>query len=117
MPANFDEIADYHNSMAARYAARARAARDRGDITTACYYAELIAPHLQAAQEQRVAMRQTPGRPMENQTPRRWPPEPPPVSLAASGLLAVLRGAGHVAAAIRQSISRRNPPFNGLSLH
>jgi hypothetical protein len=117
MPANFDEMAGYHRLMAARYVALAQAAREQGDIATANYHAGQAARYVQAAREQRLAMSQAPGRRIEDQRPRDRSPEPKRVSPAPGRLSAVLRGAGQIATAIRQSISRRNPPVSGLSLH
>ncbi len=74
MPANFGEIAGYHSLIAARYAALAQAAREQGDIATANYHAGQAARYVQAAQEQRIAMRQAPGRSIEQEKPRRWFP-------------------------------------------
>jgi hypothetical protein len=117
MPTNFSEIADYHTRIADQHHALAQAAEHQGNLSEAGYHAELAARYDQAAQEQRSAMQHEPGSSTQDQKPRHWPLEPPPASLAASGVLAVLRGAGHVATAIRQSISRRNPPSNGPSQH
>jgi hypothetical protein len=116
MPANFGEIADYHHLMAARYVALAQTAREQGDIATANYHAGQAARYVQAAREQRIAMTQAPGGSIEAQRPRRWSPEPKRVPPAPGRLLTVLRGAGHLAAAIRQSISGRSDDFDGMSL-
>jgi len=47
MPANFGEIAGFHSRMAARYLTLAKAARDRGDLTTANYHADQAARYLE----------------------------------------------------------------------
>jgi hypothetical protein len=117
MPANFGEIAGFHSRMATRYLTLAKAARDRGDLTTANYHADQAARYLEAAQEQKLAMSHAPGRSAADQKPRQWSPKPKSVPLATAGWLAVLRGAGHMASALRQSISKRGAPFHGLTLH
>jgi hypothetical protein len=117
MPANFGEISGYHSLIAARHAALAEAAREQGDLTTASYHAGQAERYVQAAHEQKLAMRYAPGQPNEEKRPRGRPPEPPPVPLGVSTLLAVLRGAGHAAQAIRHSLSGRGAPPGGLSLH
>jgi hypothetical protein len=116
MPASFDAIAGYHSLMAARYASLAQAAREQGDIATASYHAGQAVRYVQAAQEQRLAMSHAPGRSIEDHRPRRWLPGPPRVSPAPAHLLAVLRGAGDVVAAIRKSIFGRSASFRELPL-
>jgi hypothetical protein len=117
MPANFGEIAGFHSRMAARYLALAEAARDRGDLTTANYHADQAARYFEAAEEQKLAMSQAPGRTIQTQKARPWSQKQERAPRAAGSLLAVLRGAGQMATAIRQSISRRGTPFHGLTLH
>jgi hypothetical protein len=121
MPANFGEIASYHKREEARYLTLAQAARDRGSDGEAGYLAELARRCAQVAEEQRTAMRLEPDRLTGNRIPSRRPAEPNTepkrTSLATVCLLAVLRGPGQIAAAIRQSISARNAPLIGLGLH
>jgi hypothetical protein len=62
MPANLGDITAYHKEEAARHYALAQAARDRGWIEEAEYQAGLAARWEEAAQEQRVGMRQQPTR-------------------------------------------------------
>jgi hypothetical protein len=117
MPSNFDVIAGYHSLMAARFAALAQAAREKGDIATANYHSDQAVRYVQAAQEQRLAMSQAPGRSIEDRRPRRLFKEPKRVPPAPARLLAVLRGAGHLASVIRQSISGRSASSQRLTLH
>ncbi len=93
MPDNFCEISSYCSLMAIRYAVLAKAARDQGDSGAASYHADQAARYVQASQEQRITMRQTPGRPIEYEMPRRLFKEPQCVSFAPARLLAALRGA------------------------
>ena len=116
MPANFGEIATYHQQEAARHHALAQAARDRGCIADAEYQAGLAARWEEAAQEQKIGMRQAPSRRRSKQGPHGPLQPPPPMSLAAVFLLAVVRGVKRIAAAIRHSIIKRNSPINGLTL-
>jgi hypothetical protein len=116
MPANFGEIATYHQEEAARHYALAQAARDRGSLAEAEYQDGLAARWEEAAQEQKIGMRQAPSRRRSRQGPHGLPQQPPPMSLAVVCLLAVERGAKRIAAAIRQSIIKRSAPFNGLTL-
>ncbi|MGD0294007.1 MAG: hypothetical protein ABSB30_09150 [Terracidiphilus sp.] len=117
MPADFGEIAAYHQEEAARHYALAQAARDRGCPAEADYQAGVAARWDEVAREQKIGMRQTPSRRMANQRPKRRPPEPPPMPLAAVCLLAVVRGVKLITAVIRQFMVKRSAPFNGLSLH
>jgi hypothetical protein len=117
MPANFGEIASHHKREAARFLALAQAARDRGSDGEAVYLAGFASRCAQVAEEQKTAMRLEPGRLIGNRIPSRRHPEPKRTPLAAVCLLAVLRGPGQIAAAIRQSISARSAPLTGLGLH
>ena len=116
MPANFGEIATYHQKEAARHYALAQAARDRGCLAEAEYQAGLAARWDEAAQEQKMGMRQAPSRRMAKQRSHCLPPAPPPMSLAVTCLLAVERCVKRIAVAIRQSIIRRSAPINELPL-
>jgi hypothetical protein len=106
MPANFGEIADYHRQEAARFFARAQAARDRESYNEAEYLAGLAMRYAEAAQEQKEEMRQEPCPSIAQPRPEGWSLEPPP--LAASCWLAILHAAGNLAATIRQFLSRRS---------
>jgi len=117
MPANFGEIADYNNRLAAGYHALAEAAREGGDLAQADYQDALAARYLAVAQEQTLAMQQEPGRSFGNQTSSCSFPEPRRIPPVAGSFLGVLRGPGQVARAVCQFLSRRNAPFHGLSLH
>lgn len=118
MPANFGEIAEYHSRIAARYLALAQAARDEGNLAEAHYRIELAARYIQAAEEQRIVMRQESGPSIAPQSPRLWSPEAQQSARPAPARLqAVLHGAGQIASAIRQYMVKRNEPFHGLSLH
>ena len=117
MPVDFGEIAAYHKKEAARHYALAKAARDRGCPADAEYEAGLAARWNEAAQEQKIGMRQAPSRRVAKQEPKRRPPEPPPMTLPVVCLLAVVRGFKHIAAAIRHSMVKRSAPFDGLQLH
>jgi hypothetical protein len=118
MPTDFGDIAAHHRKEAARYHALERAARELGSRAEAEYLATLAARHIEAAQEQKSAMRQGISSSAANQSPRRWPPEPveqrPP--FAALCVLAALRGAERLATAIRQALPKRSARLQGLSL-
>jgi hypothetical protein len=62
MPANVGDITSYHLEEAARHRTLAQAARDRGCLEDAEYQDGLAARWEEAAEEQRVGMRQTPYR-------------------------------------------------------
>jgi hypothetical protein len=118
MPTDFGDITAYHRHEASRHYALAQAARDAGDLGKAEYLVAMAARHAEAAQEQEIAMMLEPGPSIANPGHRpRWPvPQPERSPIAPGRLLAVLRGAGHIATAIHKSVSRRNAPFQGLSL-
>jgi hypothetical protein len=107
MPANFGEIADYHRQEAARFFARAQSARERESYNEAEYLAGLAVRHAEAAQEQKVEMRQEPCPSIAQPRPVGWSLEPPPTP-AAVCWLAILHAAGNLAASIRQFLSRRS---------
>jgi hypothetical protein len=111
MPSNFDEMAGYHNQMAAHYQEMAQAARARGDRNEAEFLASQAVRYAAAAEEQKSAMLVEPGPALVNHRSHPWPPPPEPVrhSLVATRLLSVL-------SAIRHSVSKPKDPFNGLSL-
>jgi hypothetical protein len=115
MPVDFGEITAYHHEEAARHRALAKAARDRGCPADAEYQAGLAARWDEAAQEQKIGMRQAPTRRVAKQRPQR-PQPPPPIPLAVVCLLTVERCVKRIAAAIRHSIVKRSTPFNGLQL-
>jgi len=118
MPSNFGEIAGYHNHEAARYSALAQVARDKGNHAEADYMANLAARYVEAAQEQKVEMRQGPGRSVAHRKPRRHRPlEEPHIPFATACWQAILRGAEHLAAAFRPPVPKRSVPLHGLSLH
>jgi len=62
MPANIGDITSYHLEEAARHHALAQAARNRGCLDEAEYQDGLAARWEEAAEEQRVGMRQQPTR-------------------------------------------------------
>jgi hypothetical protein len=115
MPANFGEIATYHQEEAARHYALAQAARDRGCLAEAEYQAGLAARWDEAAQEQKIGKMQAPSRSRSKQGPH-WPPQPPPpMPLAVVCLLSVERYVKRIADVIRQSIIKRHTPIHGLT--
>jgi len=116
MPADFGDITAYHRHEASRHYALAQAARDEGDLGKAEYLVETAARHAEAAQEQQMAMMLEPGPSIAEQTPSLWFPEQQRSPSAANRLLTALRGAGHIATAIQQSLARRNSHSQGLSL-
>jgi soluble lytic murein transglycosylase-like protein len=136
MPANFGEIANYHSRLAAQHMALARAARDAGDDNAAEYNRELAARYIEAAEEQKTAMSQAPGRQAANQAPRPWAQKPSQLPkpirkpaakpvlkaapmrtpLALTCLSALRRGAGSVATALQQSLSHANASLQHLAL-
>jgi hypothetical protein len=116
MPANFGEIATYHQQEAARHYALAQAARDRGSLAEAEYQAGLAARWDEVAQEQKIGMMQAPSRSRSMQGPHSPPQPPPPMPLAVACLLAVERGVKRITAAIRQAITKRHAPVHGLTL-
>jgi hypothetical protein len=135
MPANFGEIANYHHRLAAQHMELARAARDAGDPNAAEYNRELAARYIEAAEEQKSAMSQAPGRALANQAPRPWAqtpsqipkparkPSPKPASkiapkhapLAVACLSLLSRGATSVAGALQQSLATANASLQKLS--
>ncbi|MGA2276973.1 MAG: hypothetical protein ABSG00_05155 [Terracidiphilus sp.] len=116
MPANFGEIASYHSRLAARYLALAQSARDEGNFAEAEHQTALAARYIQAAQEQRIAMRTEPFSVVKNVRAKGWPMEQPRRPLIAVCLLAAMRGPGQIARAIRQSLPKRKEPFHSLTL-
>jgi len=114
MPANFGEIATYHQQEAARHYALAQAARDRGSIADAEYEDGLAARWEEAAQEQKIGMMQAPSRRRSKQGPLAPPQPPTPLTVAC--LLAVKHCVKRIAAAIRQSLIKRHAPVHGLTL-
>ena len=74
----------------------------------------LAARHAEAAQEQKMGMRQEPCPSIAQPRPVGWSLEPPP-PLAAVCWLAILHAAGNLAAAIRQLLSRRSARPNAHS--
>jgi hypothetical protein len=116
MPADFGEISGYHRRLALRCQARAQAARDRGNLAEAEYQFSLASRYIQAAQEQKIAMRQEPGRSTANQSPRCWSPPPPSPPFAVRCLMTVLRGVKRVVAAMCRFMPKRSAGPGGLSL-
>jgi hypothetical protein len=132
MPANFGEIANYHQRLAAQHLALAKAARDAGDINTAEYNHQLAARYVEAAEEQRMAMSVAPGQQAAYQTPCRLAtetncattrapklaskPSPKRIPIAVTCLSALCRGAGSVAASLQQSLTKANASLQGLAL-
>ena len=117
MPTNFGDIAHHHRRIAARYRQLAFAARSCGRICEADYNEQLAARYVQAAQEQKDAMRQEPGAPAENRKLRPWTLIPEPNPPAPAGWAAFQFLASQLAGSVRRSISRRNVPVQGLSLN
>jgi len=116
MPADFGDITAFHHEEAARHYALAQAARDRGCLADAEFQAGLGARWDEAAQEQKIGMRQAPTRLSGRRKPYCRPLQPPPMPLAIVCLFAVARGVNRIAAAIRQLVVKRSAPFDGLSL-
>jgi hypothetical protein len=116
LPINFGEIADYNKRIAARHYLRAQIARDCGKCSEADYHTQLAVRYIEAAREQKVAMRQEPGSAVENRKLRPWTTLPEPASAAATGWAALGRLARQLATAFRQSISRRSVSIHSLSL-
>lgn len=112
MPSDFDEMAGYHNRLAAHFQALAQEARERGSRSEAEFLAAQAVRYAEAAGEQKIAMLQQPG-PDANQVSEPWPPpepEPQPLSPAVTRFLAVLHG-------IHDFVCRRKAPIHGASLH
>jgi hypothetical protein len=116
MPVNFGDITAFHNEEAARHHALAQAARDRGCLADAEFQAGLAARWEEAAQEQKIGMRQAPSRRMAKQRPNIRPPQSPPRPLAIVSMLAVVRGVKRIVTAMRQPTVKRSTPLDGLSL-
>ncbi len=114
MSAYSEEITNYHMRIAAQHHALAQIAREEGDLDLIKYHCEIAARYTEAAQAQQKWLSQTPGQPTEERRVRRRPPEPKPKSTGR--LLSIWRGAGHIAAAIQQSIAKRNDTFTSLTL-
>jgi hypothetical protein len=110
MPSDFDEMAGYHNRLAAHFQALAQEARGRGSRNEAEFLTAQAVRYAAAADEQKRAMSRQPGSAGANQVSEPWPPPQPPPSLAATRFLAVLHG-------IHRFVFRRKAPFNGVSLH
>lgn len=110
MPSDFDEMAGYHNRLAAHFQALAQEARERGSRNEAEFLTTQAVRYAAAADEQRRAMLQQPVPAGANQVSEPWPPQPQPPSLAATRFLAVLHG-------IHRFVCRCRAPFNGVSLH
>jgi hypothetical protein len=106
MPIDFGEIASSQRMNAARYKALAQAARDRGSLREAEYLTAQAAHYAESAQEQKMAQRV--GLSFARKTLRSQPPEWQEEPFVASRVLPILRGAGHVAAAICQRILKRS---------
>lgn len=116
MPTNFGDITAFHRHEASRHYALAQAARDEGDLGKAEYLVDRAVRHAEAAHEQQKAMMLEPGPSIAVQAPNRWTPEPQRSPSAVNRLVTVLRGAGHIATALQQSLAKRNSHFQGLSL-
>jgi hypothetical protein len=116
MPTDLGDITAYHRREASRHYALAQAARDEGDLGKAAYMVDMAVRHAEAAHEQQMAMMLEPGPSIADERSNLWSPVPQRSPSAANRLLTVLRGAGHIATAIQQSIARRNSDFQGLSL-
>jgi hypothetical protein len=117
LPTNFGDIARYNQRIATRFYLQALIERNCGKNCEAEYHAQLAVRYLEAAQEQTIAMTRPPGYTTEDRRPRPWTLEPSSTPLAANCWTAVRRFSGKMASAIRQSISRREIPFQGLSLN
>jgi hypothetical protein len=117
LPINFGDIAHYNKRSAARCYLLAQIERNCGKNCEAEYHAQLAVRYLHAAQEQKIAMSRTPGRPVEVRKPRPWMLAPRPSPRVATCWFAVQRFSGKLAASIRQSIARRNIPIQSLSLN
>lgn len=116
MPVNYGEIAAFHHEQAARHYALAQAARDRGSLADAEYQAGQAARWEEAAQEQKIEMRQQPACSVARRKPHCRPLQPPPMPIAIVCLFAVVRCVKRIAAAILQLTARRSAPVDGLSL-
>jgi hypothetical protein len=117
VPTNFGEIAHYNKRIAARFYLQAKIERDCGRDSEADYHAQMAARYLQAAQEQRIAMSQEPGRLVEVKRPRPWTVKSQRTPLLTTGRLALQRITGQFATAVRQSVSRRDDSLQSLSLN
>jgi len=117
LPTNFGDIAHHHRRIAARYRQLAVAARNCGRFWEADYHEQLAARYVQAAQEQKVAMRQEPGAPAAERKLRPWTLIREPNPAAPAGWASVQILAGQLVRSIRRSTSRRNVPAGGLSLN
>jgi hypothetical protein len=116
LPIDFGDIVHYNKRIAARHYLRAQIARDCGKCSEADYHAQLAARYIEAAREQKVAMRHEPGSAVENRKLRPWTTLPEPAPAAATGWSAFRRLARQLAAAFRQSTSRRSISIHNLSL-
>jgi hypothetical protein len=115
LPTNFGEIASYNKRIAARFYLRSQIERNCGKFSEAEYHSQLAARYIQAANEQRIEMSRTPGRPVVFQRPRPWTFNSQPGPLAACWF-AVQSLVGKLATAVRRSIARRKMPLQSLSL-
>ena len=127
MPINFGEIAHYNQQIADRYFLRAQIERDCGKNSEAEYHIQLAIRYSQAAKEQQIAKRQAPGSliptgrisggRVELRRPRLRAIKPRRSSFATLGWTAIQSLSRRITTAIRQSVSRRENPLQGLSLN
>lgn len=117
MPADFGEIANYHNRLATRHLVLARIAREAGDLSAADYQAQMAARYIEAAEEQKMAMSQPASRPATHPAQSPWALKPEPSPVADIRRAALPRLFRQFAAAIGQFIPSREAPFQGLSLN
>lgn len=109
MPADFNEIADYHRQEAARHAELALLAQENWSRAEAAYHRELALRHTEAAREQMEQDKKRQPEPLSVPplSPRR--PVAPAVHLplAARFVTAAVQGAGQLAAVIRHAVQDR----------
>jgi hypothetical protein len=67
--------------------------------------------------EQRIEACQTPGHSSEDQRLRQWPPEPPSIQIAITGLSPVQRLWAQLATVVDRFTTGRNTGLQGLSLN
>ncbi|MGA2834237.1 MAG: hypothetical protein ABSE55_14300 [Terracidiphilus sp.] len=116
MPADFGDITAYHREEAARHFALAQAARERESFGEADYHASMAVRWYEAAQEQKIEMRQEPAvRHIAYRKSNYRAPEPlmqRRPSFVAGFLSAIKRKSQ----AILHSLTGSHVPMEGLSI-
>lgn len=117
MPADFGDITAYHREEAARHFALAQSARDRESFSEAEYHAGMAARWYEASQEQEIAMREPEPvvRHIAYKKSNYRAPEPPPPP-RPSFITFILSAIMRMIQAIRQALTGRTEPIDGLSI-